>query len=73
MSLNEALVEIARIQQVMNYGLIFIAFLDFLGLLMATWAFYITRDIHRRTDQLLEESKQVSFYLFGKLGPLDMK
>ena len=71
--MNETLIELQRIHQATNWVLLAIASMDFIAVLIAARIFYLTKDIHRRTDQLLEESKQVSFYLFGKLGPLDMK
>ena len=71
--MNETLVEIVRMQQLTNYGLIFIALLDFLGILICAWAYRVSRDIHRQTEQTLRETERTSYYLFNKLGPSDLK
>jgi len=68
--MNDTLIEIARIQQTMNYGLIFIALLDFLGLIITAWCFYLVRGTKASVERVAEMQRQASHYLFGKLGPL---
>jgi len=71
--MNETLVELARIQQGMNYGLIFIAFLDFLGVVVAAWALYLTRGTKASVERVAQMAERQSHYLFSKLGPVEMK
>jgi len=83
--MNEALVEIGRAQQLMTWGLMFIAFLALV------WSVYVAflvrregresrREIFESRErgeyvlrEIREDSKRLQFYLFSKLGPADLK
>lgn len=79
--------EIARIQEVMFYGVVFIGVLTFVGVLVSAWVVYLSRGTRetvrqvsenvREAVQILREvdarSERMGFYLFSKLGPADTK
>lgn len=73
MPMNEILAEISRTNQLIGWALMAIALMDFLGLIAVSWAIYLTRNTNRMVEQSLEEGRKISFYLYGKLGPLDLK
>ncbi|MGH7857351.1 MAG: hypothetical protein ACREQY_08470 [Candidatus Binatia bacterium] len=86
--MNEVLVEIGRAQQLMTWGLVFIVFLTFIGLVWSVYAAFLLRgkddqilreisESRERVAEILremrEDSKRMQFYLFSKLGPADLE
>jgi hypothetical protein len=77
--MNETLLQLARIRELMFWGLVFMAVLDFMGLMVAAWTFHVVRRVSLGGDKLGEilarmdeRSERVGFYLFSKLGPTDV-
>jgi len=63
----------------MVWGLVFIAFLDFLGLVTVSIVVYLTRStleetqkVRREGEAAAERAARLHAYLFRKLGPLDI-
>ncbi|HSD10636.1 MAG TPA: hypothetical protein VLF14_06615 [Candidatus Binatia bacterium] len=71
--MDETLLELQRIHQATNWVLLGIALLDFMGLVMTCWVFYLARGTKASVNRVAEIQNQVSYYLFGKLGPLEIK
>ncbi|MGH7803726.1 MAG: hypothetical protein ACREQJ_05215 [Candidatus Binatia bacterium] len=65
--------ELARINEATHYVLLGIVALDFFGLVVAAFGLWVTRDVGRMQREMAEESRRLSFYLFGKLGPRETK
>jgi len=59
------------------YILGFVIVLTFLGMLLTFGAMYLIwgsrREMREEIQKSRESSERISYYLFGKLGPLDMK
>ncbi|MGH7859308.1 MAG: hypothetical protein ACREQY_18435 [Candidatus Binatia bacterium] len=75
--MEEALLEIGRSLNLMTWGLVFIAFLTFLGLAVSVFGAWLVGREGRRSSEILremrEDSKRMQFYLFSKFGPADLR
>jgi hypothetical protein len=67
--LARLLQRLASAQELMFYGLLFVAILTFTGVLIAAVGFY-------RTTRILKEmrasSDRMSYYLFRRFGPVEL-
>jgi len=71
--LHDVLQRVAASNELMFYGILFLAFLTFLAIAITAVSFYAH---HRTTTQVLAEMKRSTersnYYLFKKLGPVDL-
>ncbi len=79
--MNEALVEIARAQQLMTWALTWIVGLTLLGVVWSAYVAFLVRregretrrEISERLQEMREDTKRMQFYLFSKFGPVELK
>ena len=71
--LGGTLAELSRIHEVTNWVLLGMVAMNFFALVVAAFGLWILRDVSRMQRETAEESRRLSFYLFGKLGPLETK
>ena len=71
--------ELPRILAVSNWLLTFVAMLTFLGVVVSAWALYLARGtkqsverVARSVERVEESAERLGYYLFGKLGPLEL-
>ena len=67
---SDVLKELARINDATRWVLLAIWTMDLLALVATAWVMWKVGRVER---QIADESRKISFYLFGKLGPLDIK
>ena len=71
-------------QQLMAWAVVFIAILTFIAVVLGVWVAFLVRSMDReiaesrkRSEQSFERAEQsferLGYYLFGKLGPADIK
>jgi hypothetical protein len=70
---DETLLELQRIHLATNWILLGIALLDFMGLVMTCWVFYLSRGTKASVERVAELAERQSRYLFAKLGPAEIK
>jgi ABC-type cobalamin transport system permease subunit len=72
-AMNEVLLELSRVHQATNWILLVISLMDLVAAVGIAWLIYLTRDVGRMQARGEEEFRKLSYYMFAKLGPLDMK
>jgi hypothetical protein len=70
---DETLLELQRIHLATNWVLLGIALLDFMGLVMTCWVFYLARGTKASVERVAELAERQSRYLFNKFGPAEIK
>jgi len=74
--LDEVLHRLAAANELTTYVVAFVGLLTFLGLVMTTIAIYLAYVDRRAIMRMLEEARlsaeRQNYYLFNKLGPVDL-
>ena len=77
---EQLLLDGQRAHELLAWALDFVVAINFFALCILAWVMYVARQIHREVDEVIQRGREHSermermqYYLFGQLGPLDLK